>query len=319
MDPTLIENTSKQVKISMSSLSIPEALRLIPEFNGDKNQLHHFINACETVLVLIAEENKTNFFKILKLKLKDKAYDIVKYDNIKNFAELKVKLMTQFLETRTLEVIQVELVTIKQKYNENESDYANRVERLLSDLNTACIPMETAEDISKPIRELNSRTALRAFQEGLREPLKLLVKASRYGTLKQAVEAAITEGKQYPLQEQKQRSVSHNSPAIISKFCTHCRKNGHSYDECRSKLKCARCQRIGHSVAQCRVNTNLVSSPKAQITVITCHYCKKPGHVIAQCRKREYNNKRANSGNQNSPAVPRAAVAALETEIAAPQ
>lgn len=308
-----INTTSKSINNIMSTLTLPEALRLVPEFDGNKAQLHQFINACETVLTLIAEENKVNFFKVLKLKLKDKAYDIVKYDTLKDFDELRIKLMNQFLETRTLETIQMELVTVKQKSHENETDFANRVERLLSDLNTACIPANTADSKSKPIIDLNARTALRAFQEGLREPIKLLVKASRFSTLKAATDAAISEGKQYPLPDIKQRP---NNQYSQSKFCSHCRRSGHTFDECRLKLKCTRCQRFGHSVGQCRdkmpQNHNQF---RAQVSVVTCKYCKNVGHNIDQCRKLEYNRKNnINSGNPRSP-TPRATVAATELAV----
>lgn len=308
--------TSKNSINIMSTLTIPEALRLVPEYDGNSSELHQFINACDTVRSLLAEEHKENFFKVLKLKLKGKAYDIIKYDDIKNLEGLKAKLNTQFLETRTLETIQVELVSVKQKYNESETDYANRVERLLSDLNTACIPTNTAENISKPIRELNARTALRAFQEGLREPLKLLVKASRYATLKAATDAAISEGKQYPLSENKQRLNNHSSP----KFCSHCRKSGHTFDECRTKLKCTRCHRFGHSVGQCRDKVPQNSNqPRAQVSVVSCKYCKNAGHHIDQCRKLEYNRRNnSNSGNSKSPAT-RATVAATEATPAQQQ
>lgn len=306
--------SSKNNTKIMSTLSIPEALRLIPEYDGSASELHHFINACDTVQSLIATENVPNFFKILKLKLKGKAYDIIKYDDIKDFSSLKAKLTMQFLETRTLETIQVELVSAKQKHNETETEFTNRVERLLSDLNAACITSDTAETISKPIRDLNARTALRAFQEGLREPIKLLVKASRYTTLKAASDAAISEGKQYPLQRQNNTTNNSTSSKFSSKFCTHCRKNGHTFDECRNKLKCSQCNRFGHSVSQCREKVQQNSNqPKAQVTVVTCKYCKNAGHTIEQCRKLEYNRKNnVNSGNSKSPTT-RATVAATES------
>lgn len=82
----------------------------------------------------------------------------------------------------------MQLVTAKQQQFESDMEYSNRVERLLSDLNSACISPGTAENISKPIRDLNARTALRAYLEGA---YKI---ASRYTTLKSAIDAAISEG-----------------------------------------------------------------------------------------------------------------------------
>lgn len=80
------------------------------------------------------------------------------------------------------------------------------------------------------------------------------------------------------------------------------------------------CLQFGHSVGQCHVKTNQSSVQRVQVATITCNHCKKPGHIIANCRKREYKDKqRNNSGNQSSPTVPRATVAAVETSMTAPQ
>lgn len=106
-------------------------------------------------------------------------------------------MLTQFLETKTLETLQTDLMSIKQRHNETETEFGNRTEHLLMDLNTACCPGGENNAVSEAIRKLNTRTALRAFQEGLREPLRLLIKASRYTTLKDAIDAAVCEGKTY--------------------------------------------------------------------------------------------------------------------------
>lgn len=109
-DPQTISSSSSTTEdhskaLTKVNIQTPEEtskkIRLVPEFNGNNAQLHQFINACETVLTLIAEENKVNFFKILKLKLKDKAYDIIKYEELKVFKNLKTKLVAQFMETRS--------------------------------------------------------------------------------------------------------------------------------------------------------------------------------------------------------------------------
>lgn len=305
----------------MSELTLTEALRLTPEFDGNSSELHRFLNSCNTVIELLTTEQKVPYFKVLKLKLKGRAYELVKYTEFSNYEDLKKKLLSQFLETRTLETLQSDLINARQQNNESEIDFGNRVEQLLMDLNTACCPDSTVDKkLTEPIRILNSRTALKAFQEGLREPLRLLIKASRYSTLKEAIEAAACEGKNKNNRNESSQSRSHTN----SKFCNHCRKNGHTFDECRSKLKCTNCQRIGHSATQCRVKSNPennhTATPTRHIhqTSLVCRYCKKSGHHIKDCRKRIYNNNRVNSNpnnseNSNSPTEHRAPVAAIAT------
>lgn len=71
----------------MSTISLSEGLRLTPDFDGSASELHRFINACETTLSLLSEADQLAFVKILKLKLKDKAYEVVKYTTYTTFKE----------------------------------------------------------------------------------------------------------------------------------------------------------------------------------------------------------------------------------------
>lgn len=295
----------KLSKSNMSSISLSEALRLTPEFDGTAGELHRFLNACETALQLIAEENKDAYHQIVKLKLKGRAYETVKYNEYTSFDDLKKMLKTQFLETKTLETLQTELMSIRQKANETESEYGNRAEHLLMDLNTACCPDNVNSTASEAVRKLNTRTALRAFQEGLREPLRLLIKASRYDTLKDTIEAAIAEGKifeerskQHQHTQRYNQNFTQNKPNYTRtqnqnftrgsnpKFCNHCRKNGHNSEECYSKLKCNKCNRIGHTTNQCRVTGTNPNPFRIQEMRMFCNYCKKSGHTYNHCLQR---------------------------------
>lgn len=78
---------AKSEFIIMSHINLSEALRLTPDYDGSTGELHRFINACETTLSLLSEEDKLAFVKIIKLKLKDKAYEVVKYTEYTTFTD----------------------------------------------------------------------------------------------------------------------------------------------------------------------------------------------------------------------------------------
>lgn len=313
---TLDADILKDNKIpNMSKLNTDFALKIIPTFDGTASQLHRFLNCCEVVhKKLTSDDDKSLFLSIVQTKLTDKAYEVIKYTEYENYSDLKSELQKQFLEKRTLELIQNELVTIKQKPREEDLDFANRVERLLADLNSACSNTNNSQ-LPDPIKELNNRTALRAYQEGLRQPLKLFIKACRFTTLKEAIESALIEGKSTP-----QQVAYHENK---SKYCGHCKSNTHSFSECRNKsrIQCSNCQRIGHSATQCRISkpfnktNNSLNSPttsqnnsnkvnysatnnsynnrynnerRIHQTNICCKYCKRYGHSIEECRRRPY-------------------------------
>lgn len=73
--------------------------------------------------------------------------------------------------------IQTKLFTIEQKYNETVRSFAHRLERLTVDLNDACISCE-GQDASGVVQNLNKKSCLESFQEGLKAPIKLIIKAS---------------------------------------------------------------------------------------------------------------------------------------------
>lgn len=315
---SLSNNKGNLFRFNMSKLNIETALKIIPNFDGTPSQLHKFLTCCEIINKPLTERTDIELFlEILKSKLSGKAYEVTKYHSFKTFDEFKNEFLKQFLETRTLEQIQMELVKIRQGHQEEDLDYANRVEKLLMDLDessTTSYGTNQAEAI-KAIRELNSRTALKAFQEGLREPLKLFIKACRFSNLQEAIKTTINEGKQNPIRKHynsfpkhPQNSQGHTHGSPIS--CNYCKKTGHSYAECRSKLKCGSCQRIGHNTAQCRVNpkSNDIqnsnrSSPannRVNQTRISCAYCKIPGHHISDCYKKKRSDERTTSTNPTS-------------------
>lgn len=86
-----INTSSKSLK--MSTISLSEALRLTPDFNGSAGELHRFISACETTMSLLSEADQLSYIKILKLKLTDKAYEVVKYAEYTTFKDLKKNIV----------------------------------------------------------------------------------------------------------------------------------------------------------------------------------------------------------------------------------
>ena len=120
----IVLRTTNKLEINkMNTLNINTILKIISDFDGIPSLLHKFINCCE---------------KILSSKLSGKAYELIKYNTYNSFKDLRVDLQTQFLETKSLEQIQNDLVNIRQGPSEDEQTYALRVEKLLIDLNSAC-------------------------------------------------------------------------------------------------------------------------------------------------------------------------------------
>lgn len=181
-----------------TKLDFSRAMGIIPDYSGNPNSLHQFIACCNIVYKpLTTAEEKLEFISLMHVKLKGSAYELLKYNEFTEFESLRKKLESQFLETRTFEQIQTDLINVRQGSKESCVAYGTRVEKLLQDLNEASKQKLTTENktVIAEVIKLNESTALQAFQQNLREPIKTIVKASRYTTLKNALSCAINEDK----------------------------------------------------------------------------------------------------------------------------
>lgn len=271
------------------AFTIEIALKMIPEFNGDRDKLHRFITCCDIVGETIVNNVERNqFLNVIKCKLTGPAYNIIKYKEFLTWEALKLALQNQYLEKRTIAQIQRELLGSKQNYNESIREYANRLERLTADLNDACIASE-GQDATVVIQNLNNKSCLKAFQEGLLEPIKIIIKASRFNTFNEAVESAVEE----------ERVI--NQSKSFNKTQNFQDKNS------KKPVRCFKCNRLGHTANKCYVNNsisqlpnypkkNFIKQENINKIHVTCSYCKKPGHHISNCfKKRNFEYKNSNS------------------------
>lgn len=174
--------------------SIELALRMIPEFSGNREELHKFISCVDIVNSMCTTNiHRSSLLNVVKTKLSGNAYDLIKYTNIATWNQLKISLENQYSEKRSVAQIQYELLNIKQA-NDDVRTFANKVIKLKFDLDDVCIKSQGVES-APVIQNLNSHSALKAFVDGLNDPLKLIIKASRFDNLHAAIEAACEEEK----------------------------------------------------------------------------------------------------------------------------
>lgn len=260
----------------MSKLDVSFALKFIPEFDATKAtcSVSQFIACCDTVYNLTVETDRDNFVNLLHTKLRGKAYSILEYNPTFKWTEIKKELKKLFLENRTYEGILSELLNCKQN-TDTVVTFANKVEKLLSDLNSACVQL-LGDANAVHVRILNERIALKGFEDGLKSGLKLLVKARAYKTLHDATTYAIIEDKQY-VESHSKYSNNTNVPHATKKFNSSNSSNSSPNTPNRADIK---------------------KEPKAsfQGTKLFCSYCKKKGHTLEKCRKAPQ-NKPTSSGN----------------------
>ena len=266
-------------------LQVDHALKMIPEFSGDRENLHKFLVCCDIVNVqATSKTDKETFLNIVKTKLCGSAYNLIKYKTFTTWPELKLLLQGQYLEKRTIAQIQTELLNSRQLPGESVRSYSNRLERLTLDLTDACISSQGIA-ATAVIEDLNAKAVLAAFVEGLQSPYKLIIKASRFSKFEDAVEAACEEER--VVNASKPQKSNHNNHPNRPK-CFNCGKQNHIAKDCYSNPL----PRY-HPKTEIKRESNVNSVSKV------CRYCKNVGHTIDQCRKRQFNNSRFQHNNHN--------------------
>lgn len=272
--------------IKMSSLDVSTALKIIPEFDGSPSNLHRFIACCEIIYSTLNATDYQNFLNLLKSKLIDSAYEVVKYDTFLSWETLKQELKSRFAIQRSVETIQLELITSKQTKEQDIRSFGKHIENLLNELNEACSQIP-GTSLSKDVRLLNGRTALKAFQQGLRDPIRIFVKARGYENLKSAIEGACEE-------------------ELLTDKSTFPKFDTNSTDS-KQKIKCQLCNKLGHKANSCfslQQNSSFNNRPGSYNkfspssassfnntkyrSVMMCKYCHNYGHEISNCRKRQW-------------------------------
>lgn len=280
------------------------ALNMVIEFDGSSfHDLERFISCCEYVVENLSEADEQKFLRLLHRKLIGRAHDVLIYNSFNNFDELKRELLIQFGQSKSKENLELELLNIKQNFNEDVRKYACRIEQTLSMLNSVCI-LKEGKEAAKIIRNLNESTAIKSFELGLKEPVRTIILASRFSTLKESINGAI--------EHESMLSQKHMS---IQNF------------ETKPQIKCHLCNKLGHIARNCRSsnNTNFINpnvrantysnlnsrtfrpNPQVQTSNFIennhsyhrnvnvrninkfCNYCKSSGHIIEECRKLQYN------------------------------
>lgn len=310
-----ILNPQECVTSAIMAFKLENAIKLIPSFEGDSTKLQHFIACCDSVNKVVTDKDIPNFIHLLQSKINDIAFEqTFKYNEYTTWDELKKDLINEFSELYSSEHLQLELINIYQKRDECVKDYARRIQEILSKLNEACIRAE-GNDAAKVIKSINSKTALRAFQEGLHDNIKLIIKACRFENFKDAVTKACEEELAYKLHKQKTNFLT---PSRQQVKCQLCFKMGHTASSCYLRNpreqhsnpsnfptfpKSQGPQRFNSSNSIPFRNTNVSfkglpgpsNLPNQTIKpIFICTYCKNPGHQINYCFKRRKANANKN-------------------------
>lgn len=290
--------------VKMSSFNISHALKLIPEYDGDSKTLHRFIQVCKIQYArATSAEHKAEFLDLIRSKLAGRAYDVIlRHNTYSTWEEIERALQNEFSKDRSPQIIQTEMFNLQQGFRENVLEYASRIERLLEELDISTTKNESAVG-SNAIRKLNQQMAINNFKRGLRHPLKLILKATRHETLREAIDYAAEEEKLLETERKLNPTTSFrtSTPNTPRKQCQFCKNFGHEANECRKlSYRLNNSSTVMPKFPPKREQINNINRSSNIPEQKICRYCKNLGHDIQHCRKREYNNKQYEQNNASS-------------------
>lgn len=278
---------SQSVNMARNKFNMKECNSFIPDFGIDpKISLDNFITRVEMIQNDLEENEKIKFFNFILCKLNGDAYDAYRFNsaNIDDWDALKKQLKLKFKPIKSLNNLKTDLFQCVQENNESISMFADRIQKLLSELNNSYIDRLGRADSVFIIQDNNS-TALNSFSRGLKNlSIKTLVLAGNYKTLMEAVTKALEEESCLNLNapSTSKSSVSHTKDSTkISNsniVCQICNKSGHIASKCFKRFDRVPRQSNNFSPRFSNRSVNQVS--------IECQYCHKKGHKIEFCFKR---------------------------------
>jgi len=171
---------------------------MIPEFDGtSRHKLHEFLNPSTYAMNNIDPTNEESLIQaILYTKLKGKAMHDFETREIQTIEELKKQLEACYQTKQSVTHLQIEFNSLIQKPNETAHAFGQRVDLLAMKLYESMIEGKEHTPVFKSaIQHIIKDQALINFQIGLREELKILVRAQRYTMLQEAVTGASAEEK----------------------------------------------------------------------------------------------------------------------------
>lgn len=163
---------------------IKSSLQIIPNYDGNPNQLSRFITTCEIILSQYYDATQPDSFtnciilhNILN-KLQGRAEEVVNINGVSSWDHIKNVLQKNFCDQRDENCLNRDLVNMKQE-NESVQDFYNRCMHILNTIINYVELHEIEDSVKSCKRDFFQAQTLKTFLAGLKEPLGTTIRAMR--------------------------------------------------------------------------------------------------------------------------------------------
>ena len=147
-------------------ISVGEALKLVPYFKGNKQEVLAFIGNVDTGFAVINPIQEDVLYKSVLTRISGEPRTAISHRNLDSWVELKEFLKNSCIEERTLDFHASQLFVAKQRKDEKVADWIQRIQSLGSQFREAAL-LNCSEGAREGILDLSDRLWNICFVQGL--------------------------------------------------------------------------------------------------------------------------------------------------------
>lgn len=217
------KKTSNSINIAdvnniFNALKIPDAVKDLPQFNGNPRLLYEFINNVEEILDLMGAINNTPYARIIMRAIRNKvtgqANEVLNmFGTPLDWNQIKTNLILHYSDKRNETSLIRDLHSLRQFSDTVEKFYSKIVE-IMSTLNNHLRIHESDPNVILAKSGLYSEMCLNTFLIGLKEPLGSTVRAMKPSNIQEAFNFCIKEQNSYYMQYTEYNIRPFRSPYV---------------------------------------------------------------------------------------------------------